>query len=154
MLYIYIYILCLYSSLQVQQFQSFPVPLSIRALYLPVLFPKKMVNPDNKVQLYHIRLRRCAHNVRTCYAGNAGGILHLGHEMKAYFWPVDGKGNLLPEHGFQASYEVHQYSPPPPPPPPPLLIIVLFIVDESVQIRMRRFIVLFPQSSAILAFEF
>ena len=30
--------------------------------------------------------------------------------MNAYFWPVDDKGNLLPEHGFQASYEVHQYS--------------------------------------------
>ena len=124
MFYIYIYILCLYSSLQVHQFQSFPVPLSIRALYLPVLFPKKMVNPDNKVQLHHIRLRRCAHNARTCYAGNAGCILHLGDEMNAYFWPVDGKGNLLPEHGFQASYEVHQYStwvkqPPPHPPPPP-----------------------------------
>ena len=107
---LYIYILCLYSSLQVHQFQSFPVPLSIRALYLPVLFPKKMVNPDNKVQLHHIRLRRCAHNVRTCYAGNAGGIIHLGHEMKAYFWPVNAKGNLLPQHGLQASYAVHQYS--------------------------------------------
>ena len=69
------------------QFKSFPVPLCIRALHLPVLFTKKMVNPDNKVQLHHIILRRCAHNVRTCYAGNAGGILHL-----AYFWPVDGKG--------------------------------------------------------------
>ena len=72
------------------QFKSFPVPLSIRALHLPVLFTKKMVNPDNKVQLHHIRLRRCAHNVRTCYAGNARGIVHLRREMKAYFWPVDG----------------------------------------------------------------
>ena len=36
------------------QFKSCPVPLSIRALHLPVLFTKKMVTPDNKVQLHHI----------------------------------------------------------------------------------------------------
>ena len=59
-LHLYLHSVPIYSSLQVHQFQSFPVPLSIRALYLPVLFPKKMVNPDNKVQLHHIRLRRCA----------------------------------------------------------------------------------------------
>ena len=102
-LHLYLHSVAIYSSIQVHQFQSFPVPLSIRALYLPCAD-------------VHV------HNVLTCYAGNAGGILHLGHEMKAYFWPVDGKGNLLPEHGFQASYEVHKYStwvkqPSPPPPP-------------------------------------
>ena len=72
-----------YNSLQMHKFKSFPVPLNVRALHLPVLSTKKMVNSDNKVQLHHIKLRRCAHNVRTCYAGNAGGILHLRHEMKA-----------------------------------------------------------------------
>ena len=92
-----------YNSLQMHKFKSFPVPLNVRALHLPVLSTKKMVNSDNKVQLHHIKLRRCAHNVRTCYAGNAGGILHLRHEN-------EGKWNLLPEHGFQASDEVLQYS--------------------------------------------
>ena len=160
MLYIYIYILCLYSSLQVHQFKSFPVPLSIRALYLPVLFPKKMVNPDNKVQLHHIRLRRCARtqcsNVLrwkcwrhpSPWTWNEGLFLACGWQGELAPWttripgklwspPIQYLGKTAPPH------------PNPPPPPPP---IVLFIVDESVQIRMRRFIVLFPQSSAILAF--